>query len=167
MHFAQRLICAEKKIFSSHHFHTDLGYPGLRESGYTAIYYRIAKAIDAFVPTWLPDSFPRQRLVVRLKSGWHQVENIRTGNISSGSTSYNLVAYNQLEKIPRSGHANESMFTSKGIGKNSERIEPLIFFPMGIPDIGSMRQRGHHAIKFAGRAHFDDPYLFDEHFLFK
>jgi hypothetical protein len=124
-------------------------------------------AIDAFVPTWLPDNFPRQRLAIRLKSGWHQTENISTGKISSGSTSYNLVAYNQLEKLPRAGHANENMFTSNGIGKNSERIEPLIFFPMGIPDIGSMRQRGHHAIKFVGRAHFDDPHLFDEHFQFK
>ena len=123
-------------------------------------------AIDAFVPTWLPDNFPRQRLVIRLKSGWHQTENIGTGKISSGSTSYNLVAYNQLEKLPRTVQANESMFTSNGIGKNSERIEPLIFFPMGIPDIGSMRQRGHHAIKFVGRAHFDDPHLFDEHFQF-
>jgi hypothetical protein len=127
----------------------------------------IPMAIDAFVPTWLPDNFPRRRLVIRLKSGWHQVENIGADNISSGSASYNLMAYNQLEKLPRDGHANESMFTSTGIGKNSERIEPLIFFPMGIPDIGSMRQRGHHAVKFLGRAHFDDPYLFDKHFQFK
>ena len=33
---------------------------------------------------------------------------------------------------------------------------------MGIVDIGSMRQRGHHAIKLVGREHFDDPDLFDE-----
>jgi hypothetical protein len=38
---------------------------------------------------------------------------------------------------------------------------------MGVPQVGSMRQRGHHAIKFVGRAHFDDPHLFDEHFEFK
>lgn len=126
----------------------------------------VPMAIDAFVPTWLPDDFPRQRLVVRLKSGWHQVENIGTRNISTDDTVYNLMAYNELEKLARDGHANESMFTSTGIGKNSERIEPLIFFPMGIPNIGSMRQRGHHAVKFVGRAIFDDPYLFDEHFQF-
>jgi hypothetical protein len=29
-----------------------------------------------------------------------------------------------------------------------------------------MRQRGHHAIKLVGRAHFDDPQLFDESFEF-
>ena len=127
----------------------------------------VPMAIDAFVPTWLPDSYPRERLVIRLNSGWHQVENIDTDSISAISTFYNLMAYHQLETLPRDGHANESMFTSKGIGKNSERIEPLIFFPMGIPDIGSMRQRGNHAVKFVGRAHFDDPYLFDDHFEFR
>ena len=45
-------------------------------------------------------------------------------------------------------------------------MESLIFFPMGVTDIGSMRQRGHHAILFIGRAHFDDPDLFDRHFEF-
>ena len=126
----------------------------------------VPMAIDAFVPTWLPDSFPQKRLAVRLKSGWHQVENIGTDSVSAGSIFYKLMPYSELETLPRDGHANESMFTSTGIGKNSERIEPLLFFPMGIPDIGSMRQRGHHAVKFIGRAHFDDPYLFDEHFEF-
>jgi hypothetical protein len=38
---------------------------------------------------------------------------------------------------------------------------------MGVHQVGKMRQRGHHAIKFVGRAHFDDPYLFDKHFEFK
>ncbi len=38
---------------------------------------------------------------------------------------------------------------------------------MGIPDVGSMRQRGHHAIKLVGRAYFDDPDLFDLNFEFE
>ena len=37
---------------------------------------------------------------------------------------------------------------------------------MGIPDVGSMRQRGHHAIKLVGRAYFDDPLLFEKSFEF-
>jgi len=123
-------------------------------------------AIDAFVPTWLPDNFPQERLSVRLNSGWHQVENIDAGEIPSKFISYDLLPYRQLEMLSRSDKTNESMFTSKGIGKFSERIEPFIFFPMGIPDIGSMRQRGHHAIKFVGRAHFDDPHIFNLNFAF-
>jgi hypothetical protein len=38
---------------------------------------------------------------------------------------------------------------------------------MGIPSIGSMRQRGHHAILLSGRAHFDDPDLFNVNFIFR
>lgn len=124
-------------------------------------------AIDAFVPTWLPDNFPQERLGIRVNSGWHQVENIDAGKIPSKFISYDLIPYQQLEMLSRSDQTSESMFTSKGIGKFSERIEPFIFFPMGIPDIGSMRQRGHHAVKFVGRAHFDDPHIFDRNFEFK
>jgi hypothetical protein len=123
-------------------------------------------ATDAFVPTWLPSNFPRERLTIRLNSGWHQVENISARKKPAKFIAYDLTAYQQLEKLSRSDYASESMFTASGIGKYSERVEPLIFFPMGIPDIGSMRQRGHHAIKFVGRAHFDDPYLFDLNFEF-
>ena len=123
-------------------------------------------ATDAFVPTWLPHNFPQERLTLRLNSGWHQVENISARKPPAEFIAYNLIAYRQLEMLPRSENANESMFTSSGIGKYSERIEPLIFFPMGIPDIGNMRQRGHHATKFVGRAHFDDPHIFDRNFEF-
>jgi hypothetical protein len=38
---------------------------------------------------------------------------------------------------------------------------------MGIPDVGSMRQRGHHAVKLVGRSDFEDPDLFDDNFEFK
>jgi hypothetical protein len=35
---------------------------------------------------------------------------------------------------------------------------------MGIPDVGSMRQRGHHALTLVGRSYFSDPYLLDNNF---
>jgi len=38
---------------------------------------------------------------------------------------------------------------------------------MGIPSVGSMRQRGNHPIALRGRVHFDDPYLFEQNFVFK
>jgi hypothetical protein len=80
--------------------------------------------------------------------------------------SYRLVAYDQLEMLPHSENHYESIFNSRGIAKDSGRIEFLIFFPMGIPDVGSMRQRGHHAVKLVGRSHFEDPDLFDDNFEF-
>jgi hypothetical protein len=69
--------------------------------------------------------------------------------------------------LPQNGDLHKSMFNPRGIGKYSERVESDIFIPMGVPQVGRMRQRGHHAVKFVGRAHFDDPYLFDKHFDFK
>jgi hypothetical protein len=80
------------------------------------------------------------------------------------SRPYELRPYDRLESLPHDDGTFESIFNYKGIGKNSERIEPLIFFSMGIADIGSMRQRGHHAVKFVGREVFDDPDIFDRNF---
>jgi hypothetical protein len=122
--------------------------------------------IDAFVPRWLPDSFPQERLSLRINSGWHQVDNIGTVRVLPDFVPYQLVPYERLEMLQRSDNVYESIFNSRGIAKNTDRVEPAIFFPMGIPDVGSMRQRGHHAVKMVGRAHFDDPDLFDRNFQF-
>ena len=125
------------------------------------------QALDAFVPRWLPETFPHRRLSLRVNSGWHQVDNVDTIDMGPDFIPYQLVPYERLEMLPHDGPAFESIFNSKGIAKNTGRIEPLILFPMGIPNIGSMRQRGHHAIKLVGRAHFDDPDLFDDNFEFR
>ena len=45
---------------------------------------------------------------------------------------YQLAAYERLEMLPHEDQTFESIFNSTGIGKGSGRIEPLIFFPMGI-----------------------------------
>jgi hypothetical protein len=124
-------------------------------------------AIDAFVPTQLPEDYPRQRIAIHVISGWHQVSHISSQSMSTAFRPYQLVPYEQLEMLPQNGNLHKSMFNPRGIGKYSERVESDIFIPMGVPQVGRMRQRGHHAVKFVGRAHFDDPYLFDKHFDFK
>ena len=124
-------------------------------------------AIDAFVPAWLPDDFPRKRLTIRVISGWHQVANVSARRTPVDVIPYHLVPYQRLEMLPKNDTRRESMFTARGLGKYTERIESDIFISMGVPQVGRMRQRGHHAIKFVGRAHFDDPHLFDKHFEFK
>jgi len=123
--------------------------------------------IDAFAPRRLPPSYPEQRLGLRIMSGWHQVHHLAADSTPISYAPYQLVDYDRLEMLPRADHMFESMFNSKGIAKDSPRIESLVFFPMGIADIGSMRQRGHHAVVFIGRAHFDDPNLFDQNFEFE
>jgi hypothetical protein len=122
---------------------------------------------DPFVPQWLPNVFPDQRLGVRLNSGWHQVQRVIAAKDFPDPIPYELVPYDILEALPREGGQTESIFNAKGIAKCSKRIERFILFSMGIPKIGSMRQRGHHAIELIGRAQFDDPDLFDESFISK
>ncbi|MGD8521855.1 MAG: hypothetical protein PVF56_11975 [Desulfobacterales bacterium] len=124
-------------------------------------------AIDAFIPRWMPESFPQHRLSLRINSGWHQVDNIATARTISEFIPYRMKPYDELEMLPHGDAAHASIFNSSGIAKNTGRIEPLIFFPMGIPEVGSMRQRGHHAIKLVGRAYFDDPDLFNQNFEFE
>lgn len=53
------------------------------------------------------------------------------------------------------------MFNENGIVPGTERAERWLLWPMGIPNVGAMRQWGHHAIALLGRRHFDDPGLLD------
>jgi hypothetical protein len=122
---------------------------------------------DPFVPQWLPDISQDQRIGVRLNSGWHQVQRLIAAKEFPNQMLYELMPYDMLEALPRERNQSESIFNSKGIAKCSERIERFILFSMGIPKIGSMRQRGHQAIELIGRSHFDDPDLFDQSFIFK
>ena len=124
----------------------------------------VPDGIDAFVPRRLPASYPQKRLKLRIISGWHQVAHMDDPGTAARSLPYRLADYEQLETLPNNDQSLESIFASEGIVKGSGRIEPLIFFPMGIVDVGSMRQRGHHATKLVGREHFDDPDLFNRNF---
>ena len=123
--------------------------------------------LDPFVPQWLPTIPPEKRLGLRVNSGWHQVERLLATAPPPDAVRYKLAPYEALEALPREDGRSESMFNARGIAKGSDRIEPLILFSMGIPSVGSMRQRGNHPIALTGRVHFDDPYLFEENFIFK
>jgi hypothetical protein len=122
---------------------------------------------DPFIPQWLPNVAKGERLGVRLNSGWHQVLRLIAAKDFQESVPYELVSYDILETLPHEDGRTESIFDSRGIAKCSERVERFILFSMGIPKIGSMRRRGHHAIELIGRVQFDDPDLFDQSFVFK
>ncbi len=127
---------------------------------------KITLEVDPLVPGWMPPDFPEQRLRLQVNAGWHQVQHVGTAPLSTTGQVYRLEPYEKLETLPNEAGQSRSMFDADGIAHNSERIEPLIFFSMGIPSVGSMRQRGRHAIRFVGRAYFDDPLLFEESFEF-
>jgi hypothetical protein len=122
---------------------------------------------DAFVPQWLPAIPSGRRLGIRLSSGWHQVQRLLAVQEAADSTPYELIPYDVIESLSQEDGQRESLFDMQGIAKGSERAERFVLFSVGIPSIGSMRQRGHHATELIGRAHFDDPYLFERNFGFK
>jgi hypothetical protein len=124
----------------------------------------MAFEVDPLVPAWLPPDFPAERLALRVNSGWHQVQHVGTAPASAVRQAYVLTPYERLETLPDETGRTRSIFDAEGIARDSARIEPLVFFSMGIPAVGSMRQRGHHAIKLVGRAYFDDPLLFEQAF---
>ncbi len=123
--------------------------------------------IDAFAPAGLPGDVPPRHLTARINSGWHQVQNVGSGPIPPDGTVYEIRPYSDLESLPTEGGGHESIFNPDGIVKGSDRIEPYLLFSMGIPDVGAMRQRGHHATRLVGREHFDDPQTFNRNFIFK
>ena len=119
-----------------------------------------------FVPVWLPPDYPDKPLALRVNSGWHQVEHLYASAAPADALAYRLIPYDHLEALSHADGTYESVFTAAGIMKNSTRIEPYIFFSVGIHDIGYMRQRSHHAVKMIGRAHFTDLDIFDGNFVF-
>jgi hypothetical protein len=114
------------------------------------------------VPQWLPEMNSSQRFEIRVSSGWHQVERILATDGHPRARPYELVPYASLESFRDTHGATVSLFDSRGLVRGSERPERFLLFGMGIPHIGNMRQRGHHAIDFGNPEHFDDPYLFEK-----
>lgn len=123
--------------------------------------------LSPLVPAWMPPDFPARPLRLRASSGWHQVAHVATGGTARETTAYALEPYARLEALPREDGPPRSVFDHRGRMPGSERIEDLLFFSMGIPAVGQMRQRSHHATQFVGREHFDDPGLLDRHFEFR
>jgi len=121
---------------------------------------------DLLVAQWMPTVPSGKRLGVRVSSGWHQVERLLATEIPPDPIHYQLLPYDVLEILPYGGGETKSMFNSKGIVEDSKRgKEEVLLFSMGIPSIGSMRQRGRHPSELIGRIHCDDPELFDRYFI--
>ena len=123
--------------------------------------------IGPLVPTWLPEELPEKHIKPYVMSGWHQVYRIDSGDIQDKALTYKLIPYDILEALPYNGERTRSVFNSSGIMRYSWRVEPFIFFSMGIPSVGYMRQRSNHPTKLVGEEYFTDPDLFDKNFLYK
>jgi hypothetical protein len=126
-----------------------------------------ASATPPFVPQDLPPLGREERLGVRVNSGRHQVQRLFAAREGKGDILYDLRPYEDLESLPAGDGSRKSLFDASGIVPGTERSERFFLFPMGVPRVGSMRQRGHHAVDFIGRAHFDDPDLFERNFILR
>jgi hypothetical protein len=124
-----------------------------------------SSATPPFVPQDLPNLGPGERLGLKVNSGWHQVQRLFAFRDAAAPIFYDLLPYEDLESLPTERGPGKSLFDAKGIVPGTERSERIFLFPMGVPRVGSMRQRGHHAIDFIGRAHFDDPDLLERNFV--
>jgi len=111
------------------------------------------------VPAWMPELSDNKRVMLTVSSGRHMIDHVGLKTVQPEMRSYKLLAYSELEAL--------NIFDDNAIVKGSHRLEPLFLFPMGVPDIGAMRQRTHHPTRLLGREHFDNPLLPEQYFKFK
>lgn len=119
----------------------------------------------AFTPQPPLDVDPNAQTVLRIASGSHYIERVYFSSDKTGhEIPYQWNDAGSLRSMPLPDGNRRSLFGQEGIVAGSERGERFLFWPMGIPNPGAMRQWGHHATAFVGRRHFDDPGLFEDAF---
>jgi hypothetical protein len=105
------------------------------------------------------------RPILRIAHGSHYIERIYfESSRSTQFINYQFANSRGLRSLILNDGNYRSLFGQDGIIKSSQRNERYLFWPMGIPSPGAMRQWGHHAIAFVGRRHFDDARLFEQYF---
>jgi hypothetical protein len=113
----------------------------------------------------LPEISFENHFNVQIEKGSNLVLGVSSVSLHGESGRYTLVPYDGLEKYSK--QMPRKFFNQRGIVENTERTERFFLFPMGIPNVGAMRQRGRQPITLVGQAYFDDPYLFDSVFVLK
>ncbi|MDD5579142.1 MAG: hypothetical protein PHY16_07690 [Methylobacter sp.] len=103
--------------------------------------------------------------VLRIAATTHYIERVYFGpGQAKQVVQYQWDNADNLRSLRLNDENYRSLFGQDGIVAATERSERYLFWPMGIPEPGAMRQWGHHAIAFVGRRHFDDARLFEGHF---
>jgi hypothetical protein len=118
----------------------------------------------AFVPHRLRRVAEGERPVVRLASATHYIEGVSLVRGADSLTRYVFHPYDELRSLPRLTGDSRSLFGPDGLVPGTERLERWLFWPMGVPSAGAMRQWGRHATAFVGRRHFDDADLVQRRF---
>lgn len=126
----------------------------------------VNRKIDFEEPLFVPMSLRenQERIVVRLSSADHHIQDVYFDSTERRSYRYALVSYNALRSLPLENGGHRSLFAPSGLIKGTERLERWLFWPSGVLKPGSMRQWGTQAIAFVGQRHFDGAYWIDKYF---
>jgi hypothetical protein len=118
------------------------------------------------VPARLGSRGSGERVVIRITSGTHYIQNVRyrADYDVDEKRLYEFVKDDELRSLPLPTGGRRSLYRSDGIVSGSQRGERYLYWPMGVREPGSMRQWGRHATAFVGRRHFDDPTLIEGYF---
>ena len=121
-----------------------------------------------FAPQVMHTPGPAERVIIYVGSGDHNIQRVAVdASEPAPGVPYALEDENGLRALAlpaAAGGGTRSIYGPDGLVPGSERAERFIFWPMGVPSAGQMRQWGHHATAFIGRRHFDDPRLIDRYF---
>jgi hypothetical protein len=118
----------------------------------------------AFSPHPLAQPAPDERPVVSIASRTHQIRQVALVRGADSVARYTFHPYDTLRSIPTLQGGTRSVFDPRGLVAGSERLERLLFWPMGIESAGAMRQWGRQPTAFVGRRHFDDHDLLERRF---
>ena len=121
-----------------------------------------------FAPQVVRSPGANERAIIYVGARDHNIQRVAVdASVPAPGTHYALVDENVLRSLPLpvpAGGGSRSIYGPDSLVPGSERPERFLFWPMGVPSAGQMRQWGHHATAFIGHRHFDDPRLIDRYF---
>ena len=117
-------------------------------------------------PLLVPQRLPAAagRVVVRIAHRSHYIERLYADDGAGNGEAYAFRDDDTLRSLALAGGGRRSLFAPDGVVPGTERAERWLYWPMGIPEPGAMRQWGRHATAFVGRRHFDDADLVERYF---
>lgn len=118
----------------------------------------------AFIPAKLQRIAENQRVRLRMASRSHYLVDVGVQQAGASARNYGVLPENDLRSLPLPGGGFRSIYGADALVQGTERGERFLFWPMGIPSAGAMRQWGNHATAFLGRRHFDDADLIEKRF---
>lgn len=128
--------------------------------------FRVVQPEDGSEPVLSPAALinPKQgqRLVIRLAHRTHFIQRVYAVPAAAAGSGYGWRDYGELRSLQDPKGGRRSLFDEDGLVQCSQRPERFLFWPMGVPSAGAMREWGTHAIAFLGRRHFDDPRLLEK-----